>query len=160
MNLHAILVEDEAALRLATTQTLELGGFLVTACASFEEAVELVQADFDGVIVTVIVRTVAASTASSAFRSRLMKTCSTRTASPATHSASLATMSRVASRRLTSPCSKNADACIDRFRSTEPTVSLRRAKPFSWPMIAPMRALASPMWPRLALALSGWPRSR
>jgi two-component system C4-dicarboxylate transport response regulator DctD len=52
MNLHAILVEDEAALRLATTQTLELGGFLVTACASAEEAEALIQADFDGVIVS------------------------------------------------------------------------------------------------------------
>jgi two-component system C4-dicarboxylate transport response regulator DctD len=52
MNLHAILVEDEAALRLATTQTLELGGFTVTACASAEEAEALIQADFDGVIVS------------------------------------------------------------------------------------------------------------
>ena len=52
MNLHAILVEDEAALRLATTQTLELGGFLVTACASAEEAEALIEADFDGVIVS------------------------------------------------------------------------------------------------------------
>ena len=30
----ALLVEDEAALRLATSQTLELGGFAVQACAS------------------------------------------------------------------------------------------------------------------------------
>jgi two-component system C4-dicarboxylate transport response regulator DctD len=52
MNMHAILVEDEAALRLATTQTLELGGFLVTACASAEEAEALIQADFDGVVVS------------------------------------------------------------------------------------------------------------
>jgi len=52
MNLHAILVEDEAALRLATTQTLELGGFTVTACASAEEAEALIQADFDGVVVS------------------------------------------------------------------------------------------------------------
>ncbi|WP_442920565.1 sigma-54-dependent transcriptional regulator [Massilia sp. S19_KUP03_FR1] len=50
--MHAILVEDEAALRLATTQTLELGGFHVTACASAEQAEALIQADFDGVIVS------------------------------------------------------------------------------------------------------------
>lgn len=52
MNLHAILVEDEAALRLATTQTLELGGFSVTACASCEQAEALIEADFDGVVVS------------------------------------------------------------------------------------------------------------
>jgi two-component system C4-dicarboxylate transport response regulator DctD len=52
MNMQAILVEDEAALRLATTQTLELGGFLVTACASAEEAAALIAADFDGVVVS------------------------------------------------------------------------------------------------------------
>ena len=52
MNMQAILVEDEAALRLATTQTLELGGFTVTACASAEEALALIAADFDGVIVS------------------------------------------------------------------------------------------------------------
>lgn len=50
--MQAILVEDEAALRLATTQTLELGGFTVTACASAEEAEALIQADFDGVVVS------------------------------------------------------------------------------------------------------------
>ena len=52
MTMQAILVEDEAALRLATTQTLELGGFTVTACASFEEAEALIEADFDGVVVS------------------------------------------------------------------------------------------------------------
>jgi len=52
MNMQAILVEDEAALRLATTQTLELGGFTVIACASAEEAAGLIAADFDGVIVS------------------------------------------------------------------------------------------------------------
>lgn len=50
--MQAILVEDEAALRLATTQTLELGGFTVTACASAEEAEALIQPDFDGVVVS------------------------------------------------------------------------------------------------------------
>jgi len=52
MTMQAILVEDEAALRLATTQTLELGGFTVTACASAEDAADLLRADFDGVIVS------------------------------------------------------------------------------------------------------------
>ncbi|MDQ2822362.1 MAG: sigma-54 dependent transcriptional regulator [Pseudomonadota bacterium] len=50
--MQAILVEDEAALRLATTQTLELGGFDVVACASAEEAQAIIEADFDGVIVS------------------------------------------------------------------------------------------------------------
>jgi len=48
----AILIEDEAALRLATAQTLELGGFVVTAYASAEEAQAGLRADFDGVIVS------------------------------------------------------------------------------------------------------------
>ncbi|MDL2354657.1 MAG: sigma-54 dependent transcriptional regulator [Pseudomonadota bacterium] len=50
--MQAILVEDEAALRLATTQTLELGGFAVHACASAEEARTQLQPDFNGVIVS------------------------------------------------------------------------------------------------------------
>lgn len=50
--MQALLVEDEAALRLATTQTLELGGFTVTACASAEAAQPYLHADFDGVIVS------------------------------------------------------------------------------------------------------------
>jgi two-component system C4-dicarboxylate transport response regulator DctD len=52
MRLQAILIEDEAALRLATTQSLELGGFSVNACASAELAQALMTADFDGVIVS------------------------------------------------------------------------------------------------------------
>jgi two-component system C4-dicarboxylate transport response regulator DctD len=48
----AILIEDEAALRLATSQTLELGGFSVQACASAEEALALLRADYPGVVVT------------------------------------------------------------------------------------------------------------
>jgi two-component system C4-dicarboxylate transport response regulator DctD len=48
----ALLVEDEAALRLATSQTLELGGFAVQAFASAEEALPELQADFAGVVVT------------------------------------------------------------------------------------------------------------
>ena len=50
--MHAILVEDEAALRLATTQTLELGGFSVSAFASAEAARAQLRPDFDGVIVS------------------------------------------------------------------------------------------------------------
>ena len=48
----AILIEDEAALRLATIQTLQLGGFEVQACESAEAAQALLRADFDGVVVT------------------------------------------------------------------------------------------------------------
>jgi two-component system C4-dicarboxylate transport response regulator DctD len=50
--MQAILIEDEAALRLATAQTLELGGFEVQACASAEQAQALLRADFGGVVVT------------------------------------------------------------------------------------------------------------
>jgi two-component system C4-dicarboxylate transport response regulator DctD len=50
--LQAILVEDEQAVRLATTQTLELGGFTVQACASAEQAFSLVHADYAGIVVT------------------------------------------------------------------------------------------------------------
>ncbi|TXT41537.1 MAG: two-component system NtrC family C4-dicarboxylate transport response regulator DctD [Comamonadaceae bacterium] len=49
---HAILVEDEQAVRLATSQTLELGGFVVRACASAEEALGLLHADYAGIVVT------------------------------------------------------------------------------------------------------------
>lgn len=49
---NAILVEDEQAVRLATTQTLELGGFAVRACASAEQAFALLHADYDGILVT------------------------------------------------------------------------------------------------------------
>ncbi|MES2351545.1 MAG: sigma-54 dependent transcriptional regulator [Pseudomonadota bacterium] len=50
--MQAILIEDEAALRLATSQTLELGGFSVQAVASAEEAQVLLRADYPGVVVT------------------------------------------------------------------------------------------------------------
>ncbi|WP_370663116.1 sigma-54-dependent transcriptional regulator [Massilia antarctica] len=50
--MQAILVEDEAPLRLATTQTLELGGFTVRAFSSAEEAGAALDAAFDGVIVS------------------------------------------------------------------------------------------------------------
>lgn len=50
--MQAILVEDEAALRLATSQTLELAGFTVQACASAEEALPLLRPDYAGVVVT------------------------------------------------------------------------------------------------------------
>jgi two-component system C4-dicarboxylate transport response regulator DctD len=52
IEVEAILIEDEAALRLATAQTLELGGFKVRACASAEDAQPWLRADFEGVIVT------------------------------------------------------------------------------------------------------------
>ena len=50
--LNAILVEDEQAVRLATTQTLELGGFKVLACSSAEQAFSLLAADYPGILVT------------------------------------------------------------------------------------------------------------
>ena len=50
--MQAILIEDDAALRLATTQTLELAGFGVRAFASAEAAQGALRADFGGVIVT------------------------------------------------------------------------------------------------------------
>jgi two-component system C4-dicarboxylate transport response regulator DctD len=49
---HAILVEDEHAVRLATTQTLELGGFKVQACVNAEQAFALLTADYAGILVT------------------------------------------------------------------------------------------------------------
>ncbi|MBB5391136.1 MULTISPECIES: sigma-54 dependent transcriptional regulator [unclassified Herbaspirillum] len=48
----AILVEDEQAVRRATAQTLELGGFSVSAWASAEEALPLLTRDFNGILVT------------------------------------------------------------------------------------------------------------
>jgi two-component system, NtrC family, C4-dicarboxylate transport response regulator DctD len=50
--LEAILIEDEQAVRLATAQTLELGGFVVHACSSVEQAQTWLQPGFGGVIVT------------------------------------------------------------------------------------------------------------
>ena len=50
--LNAILVEDEQAVRLATTQTLELGGFTVRACASAEQAIAVLRADYAGIVVS------------------------------------------------------------------------------------------------------------
>ncbi|MFZ6777305.1 sigma-54-dependent transcriptional regulator [Undibacterium sp. Ji83W] len=48
----AILIEDEQAVRLATTQTLELGGFEVQACASAELADAYIKDGYAGIIVT------------------------------------------------------------------------------------------------------------
>ena len=42
-NAFAILIEDEQSVRKATTQTLELGGFEVTACDSAEAVRALVK---------------------------------------------------------------------------------------------------------------------
>lgn len=47
-----VLVEDEQTVRMATAQTLELGGFTVHACASAEDAQGLLCADFAGVLVS------------------------------------------------------------------------------------------------------------
>jgi two-component system C4-dicarboxylate transport response regulator DctD len=48
----AVLIEDERAVRMATAQTLELGGFTVHACSSAEQAQSWLQPEFAGVIVT------------------------------------------------------------------------------------------------------------
>ena len=48
----AVLIEDEQAVRMATAQTLELGGFDVRACGSAEEAQRWLQPGFGGVVVT------------------------------------------------------------------------------------------------------------
>ena len=48
----AVLVEDEQAVRLAITQTLELGGFAVRACGSAEQAQQWLRPDFAGIVVT------------------------------------------------------------------------------------------------------------
>ena len=50
--LEALLIEDEEAVRLATVQTLELGGFTVHACGSAEQAQPWLHAGFAGVVVT------------------------------------------------------------------------------------------------------------
>lgn len=50
--LEAVLIEDEQKLRLATAQTLELGGFEVHSCGTAEEAQPWLHPEFDGVIVT------------------------------------------------------------------------------------------------------------
>lgn len=47
-----VLIEDEQAVRMATAQTLELGGFKVHACSRVEESRPWLRPDFDGVIVT------------------------------------------------------------------------------------------------------------
>jgi two-component system, NtrC family, C4-dicarboxylate transport response regulator DctD len=47
-----VLVEDEQAVRMATAQTLELGGFEVHACESAELAQSWLHAGFGGVVVT------------------------------------------------------------------------------------------------------------
>jgi two-component system C4-dicarboxylate transport response regulator DctD len=50
--MEAVLIEDERAVRMATTQTLELGGFKVHACGSAEQAEPWLHPGFAGVIVT------------------------------------------------------------------------------------------------------------
>jgi two-component system C4-dicarboxylate transport response regulator DctD len=48
----ALLIEDEQAVRMATAQTLQLGGFTVHACASTEQAQKWLQPGFPGVVIT------------------------------------------------------------------------------------------------------------
>ncbi len=48
----ALLIEDEESVRLATCQTLELGGFSVRACTNAEEALPWITAGFTGIVVT------------------------------------------------------------------------------------------------------------
>ncbi|WP_225984795.1 sigma-54-dependent transcriptional regulator [Noviherbaspirillum aerium] len=50
--LEAILVEDEQSVRLATMQTLELGGFRVRDFADAEQALSAMPPDFPGVVIT------------------------------------------------------------------------------------------------------------
>src|SRR4051812_38816016 len=50
--LEAVLIEDERAVRMATAQTLELGGFKVHACESAEQAQQWLHSGFAGVVVT------------------------------------------------------------------------------------------------------------
>lgn len=50
--LEVVLIEDEQVVRMATIQTLELGGFEVHACGSAEEAQPWLHPGFGGVVVT------------------------------------------------------------------------------------------------------------
>jgi two-component system C4-dicarboxylate transport response regulator DctD len=52
MNAQVIVVDDEAAIREAVQQWLELSGFTVRSCASAAEALALVDRDFPGIIVS------------------------------------------------------------------------------------------------------------
>lgn len=52
MSAQAILIEDEQSVRIATAQTLELGGFQVHACSDAEQALPLMHAAYGGIIVT------------------------------------------------------------------------------------------------------------
>jgi two-component system, NtrC family, C4-dicarboxylate transport response regulator DctD len=50
--LEALVIEDEEAVRLATEQTLELGGFTVHACATVQAARAWLRSDFAGIVIT------------------------------------------------------------------------------------------------------------
>jgi len=50
--LPVFLIDDDAAMRKAATQTLELGGFVVAAFAGAAEALERLTSDFEGVVVS------------------------------------------------------------------------------------------------------------
>ena len=47
-----LLVEDEASVRLATTQSLKLARLAVDAVATAEEALQLITPEFDGIVIT------------------------------------------------------------------------------------------------------------
>ena len=50
--MNVLLIDDEEDIRASLSQTLELAGFSVTACARAERALDLVDAAFDGVVVS------------------------------------------------------------------------------------------------------------
>jgi two-component system C4-dicarboxylate transport response regulator DctD len=47
-----LLIEDEASVRLATSQSLALAGIGVTAVATMEEALDWIGADFEGIVIS------------------------------------------------------------------------------------------------------------
>lgn len=50
--MEAVLVEDEESVRIATAQTLEIGGFQVHAFANAEDAQNFLTADYAGIVIT------------------------------------------------------------------------------------------------------------
>lgn len=50
--MQAVLIEDEESVRLAASQTLELGGFTVVALESAEKALTYLTADYAGIVIT------------------------------------------------------------------------------------------------------------
>ena len=52
MQMEAVLVEDEESVRMATAQTLEIGGFNVRTFTNAEDAQQFLAADFSGILIT------------------------------------------------------------------------------------------------------------